>query len=148
MRSFLCVCWLLALERGVREHGPCSCPEGRGKRLAPGCGTLGGSYVCSQEVGWELAPGRGTLCSSRGLFPPLEPRMAAGRLTPTPGTRVASALLPESSCRGCSSGGPPLSSCAPSNSALPLWRAQASSNAPPTVAHHTQPTPVLPRPAL
>ena len=44
------------------------------------------------------------------------------RLTPAPGTRVAGARLPESTCRGrCSSGGLPLSSPAPSSSALPLW---------------------------
>lgn len=45
------------------------------------------------------------------------PSAAAARLTPAPG-----ALLPESTCRGrCSSGGPPLSSPAPSSGALPLW---------------------------
>lgn len=131
---------------GVQEHAltlPWKAGES-GWRLVAGPQV---AVACAaRKSRWELVPGRGTLCSSRGLFLPLEPRMAAGWLTPTPGTCVAGALLPESVCRGrCSSGGLPLS-CAPSNGALPLWRAQP--HTPPTVAHHTQPTPVLPRPAL
>ena len=135
--SFPCVCWLLALDRGCAGTGPCSSQEGRGKRLAPGCGTLGGGHECSQEVRvGASACLRDPLQQQCGSHPPL------GLVLLGPGClrAPAEADAPQGACPSpplppaavpCLSGGPGLPRAPPivgqSTHPLPPQRVRAQS---------------------